>query len=144
MIKTESSTFIARPPQEVFDFVSDLSNRPQWDKEVISAEWTSESPIRAGSTYEVVTGFLGRKIQIAVEITGWDPPKSWGVKALSGPFPIEATTKCEAEGNGTRVTETSQAELSGFFKLAKGLLGKQLQKDRDKALAALRVVLEAE
>jgi hypothetical protein len=91
-----------------------------------------------------VIGFLWRKIQIAVEITGWDPPESWGVKSLSGPFPIEAAYKCEAEGNGTRVTEKSQAELSGFFKLAETLLGKQLQKDRDKALAALRVVLEAQ
>jgi hypothetical protein len=62
----------------------------------------------------------------------------------SGPFPVEATTRCEADGDGTRVTETSKAELSGFFKLAEGLLGKQLQKDRDKALEALRVVLEAE
>ena len=51
---------------------------------------------------------------------------------------------CEAEGNGTRVTETSQAQLSGFFKLVEGLLGKQLQKDRDKVLPALRVVLETE
>ena len=144
MIKTKSSTHIARPPQAVFDFVSDLSNRPQWDREVISAEWTSESPVRAGSTYEVVTGFLGRKLQIAVEITGWDPPTSWGVRSRSGPFPIEATTTCEADGDGTRVTETSQAELSGFFKLAEGLLGRQLQKDRDKALDALLVVLEAE
>jgi uncharacterized membrane protein len=88
LIKTESSTHIARPPQEVFDFVSDLSNRPQWDREVISTKWTSEGPTRAGSTYEVETGFLGRKIQIAVEITGWDPPTSWGVRvtqrAVSG------------------------------------------------------------
>ncbi|MDH3189500.1 MAG: SRPBCC family protein [Acidimicrobiia bacterium] len=144
MIKTESSTHIARPPQEVFDFVSDLSNRPQWDKEVVSAEWTSENPIRVGSTYEVVTGFLGRKIQIAVEITGWDPPKSWGVKALSGPFPMESTTRCEEEGNGTRVTETSQTELSGFFKLAEGLFGRMLQRDRENVLAGLRAVLEAE
>ncbi len=124
--------------------MSDLSNRPRWDREVISAEWTSEGPVRAGSTYEVVTGFLGRKIQIAVEITIWDPPASWGVASRSGPFPVEATTKCEADGNGTRVTETPQTELSGFFKVAEGLLGRQLQKDRDKALDALRVLLEAE
>ena len=60
MIKTERSTHVARCPQAVFDFVSDVSSRPQWDQEVISAEWTSEGPIRAGSTYEVVTGFPTR------------------------------------------------------------------------------------
>jgi hypothetical protein len=68
----------------------------------------------------------------------------WTQGSLSGPIQMEAMTTCEAEGNGTRVTETSQAKLSGFFKLAEGLLGTQLQKDRDEVLAALRVVLEAE
>jgi len=143
MIKTERNIFINRPQQEVFDFMSNLSNRPQWDKEVISAEWTSESPIRVGSTYKVATGFLGRKIEIVVEITGWNPPNLWGVKALSGPFPMESTTKCEAQENGTLVTETSQTELKGFFKLAEGLLGKELQKDRERVLAALKQVLES-
>ena len=109
----DESQHARRPPSAgVFDFVSDLSNRPQWDREMISAQWTSEGPVRAGSTYGVVTGFLGRKIQIAVEITGWDPPRSWGVRSRSGPFPVEATTTCEADGNGTRVTETSQATVT--------------------------------
>jgi hypothetical protein len=41
------------------------------------------------------------------------------------------------------VTETSQAELKGVFKLGEGLLGRQLGKDREKVLAALQRVLEA-
>jgi len=57
---------------------------------------------------------------------------------------MESTTRCDEEGNGTRVTETSQTELSGFFKLAEGLFGRLLQRDREKVLAALRAVLEAE
>ena len=143
MIKIERSIFIDRPPAAVFDFMADLSTIPQWDRDVISAEWISEGPVRPGSTYKVVTGFLGRRIELVVEITAWDPPNLRGVKALSGPFPMESTTTRVAQGDGTLVTETSQAELKGVIKLAEGLLGQQLGKDREKVLAALKRVLEA-
>jgi uncharacterized membrane protein len=143
VIKIERSIFIDRPVPEVFDFMTDLSTIPQWDREVISAEWISEGPICPGSTYRVVTGFLGRKIELVVEITAWEPPNLRGVKALSGPFPMESTTTRVAQGDGTLVTETSETELKGAFKLAEGLLARQLGKDREKALAALKQLLEA-
>lgn len=143
MIKIERSIFIDRPVPVVFDFMTDLSTIPQWDRDVISAEWISEGPVRPGSTYRVVTGFLGRTIELLVEITAWDPPYLRGTKALSGPFPMESTTTRVAQGDGTLVTETSQTELKGVFKLGEGLLGWQLGRDREKVLAALKRVLEA-
>jgi hypothetical protein len=56
---------------------------------------------------------------------------------------MESTTTGVAQGNGTLVTETSQTELKGVLRLAEGLLGWQLGKDREKVLAELKRVLEA-
>ena len=76
MIAFEKSIFINRPQQEVFDFVSNPANDPQWRSGAESAEWTSEGPVGVGSTYRSVDKLLGRKIEGTTEVTIWDPPPS--------------------------------------------------------------------
>jgi uncharacterized membrane protein len=87
VIKIERSIFIDRPVSEVFDFMTDLSTSPQWDRDVTSAEWISEGPVRPGSTYGVVTGFLGRKIELVAEITAWDPAQPAGCQGAQRATP---------------------------------------------------------
>jgi hypothetical protein len=63
-------------------------------------------------------------------------------KVTSGPVPAEFTNTLEAQGDGTLLTFGSQAELGGFFKLAEGLIGKQLEKQVDSDLSALKLFME--
>jgi len=143
MYKFERSIFINRPVQEVFDFVTNPANNTKWQSGIESAEWTSDGPRGVGSIVKVVAKLLGRKIEVVVEITAWDPPNLWGTKSVGGPIPFEATIKFEAQGGGTLVTETSQAEIGGFFKLAERLVGKQLEKQFEAESAALKLLLES-
>ena len=143
MFTFEKSLFINRPQQEVFDYVTNPANNAQWQDSTQSGEWTSDGPPGVGSTYKVVTRFLGRTIEATAEITGWDPPNQAANKSVGGPFPFEGTQKFEAQGDGTQLTFTGQAEFGGFFKLAEGLVGKQLEKQFDTYGNALKLVLEA-
>jgi len=141
MYKFESSIFINRPQHEVFDYVTNPANTPQWQSGTESAKWTSDGPPGVGSTLKIVISFLGRKIEAVAEITGWDPPNLYRTKSLGGPFPFEAASKFEAQGGGTLLTQTVQAEFGGFFKLAEGLVGKQLEKQFEANHAALKLLL---
>jgi len=143
MYNFELSTFINRPVQEVFDFVTNPANYAKWSSGIRSAEWTSDGPPGVGSTVKGVAKFLGRKIEFVTEITGWDPPNLWSVKSVGGPLPLESTSKFEGQGDGTLVTETSQIEIGGFFNLAEGLVGKQFQKQLEAERAALKLLLES-
>jgi carbon monoxide dehydrogenase subunit G len=143
MYKFESSIFINRPQQEVFDFVTNPANNPQWQNGTESAEWTSDGPHGVGSTFKVVTSFLGRKIEATIEVTGREPPNLSRIKSVGGPIPFENTVRFAAQGDGTLLTFTSQAEIGGFFKLAEGLVGKQLEKQFEANNAALKLLLEA-
>ena len=49
MFTIEKSIFINRPQQEVFDFTSDPANAHKWQSQVLSVEWSSESPHGVGS-----------------------------------------------------------------------------------------------
>jgi carbon monoxide dehydrogenase subunit G len=140
MITFEKSLFINHPPQEVFDFVSNPANDTEWRNSAESAEWVSEGPPGVGSTQHAVSKFLGRKIDSTVEITVWDPPNRYGQKVVSGPVPFEVTIKFEPKENGTQLTIGGDAEFGGFFKMAEGLVGRQLDTDFN----ALKLVLESD
>ena len=142
MFTYEKSLFINRPQQEVFDFVSNPANNTQWQSTTEAAEWTSEGPPGVGSTERSVVRFLGRKIDTTNEITIWDPPRQYGFKSVSGPFPLEVTMKFESQEIGTQLTVNLQAEFGGFFKIAEGLVGKQAVKLLSTNLGALKLLLE--
>ncbi len=143
MFMFENSIFINRPQQEVWDFYSNPANNTQWQSSTESAEWTSEGPPGVGSTARAVVKALGRKFESTSEITSWDPPNQYGLKSVSGPMPFEATTKLESKENGTQLTVGGEIEFGGFFKIAEGLVGKQLKKQNDTDYNALKLLLEA-
>ena len=57
MYTFEKSIFINRPPQEIFDFITNPANDAQWRSSSLSAEWTSEGPVGLGSTQRSVDKF---------------------------------------------------------------------------------------
>ena len=85
---------------------------------------------------------LGRKIDTEVEITEWDSPNRVSTKTVGGPVPAEYTQTFEAQGDGTLLSFTAQAEIGGFFKLAEGLAGRQLEKQMETNLSTLKLMLE--
>ena|SRR3990170_1009035 len=143
MITFEKIFLIDRPQQEVFDFSSDPANDTKWQGSTDLSEWTSPAPIGVGSTQRSVVRFLGRKIESTLEVTAWDPPNQYALKTVSGPVPFEINVKLASQGNGTQVTLSGQGEFGGFFKLAEGLVGKQLENQLDKDFKKLKQVLES-
>jgi len=110
---------------------------------VLSQEWSSDGPPGVGSTQRAVARFLGRDLESAAEITIWDPPSQHGFKSIGGPVHIEGGMKFAPEGDGTKVTMGGQLETSGFFKLAEGLVKKQLESQFEANLEALKLLLES-
>jgi carbon monoxide dehydrogenase subunit G len=142
MYKFEKSIVINRPQQEVFDYITDPAKGAEWQSGVSSGVWTSDDPPGVGSTFRSSARFLGRKMDSELEITEWDPPNRVSFKVASGPVPAEFTNTLEAQGDGTLLTLTSQAEFGGFFKLAEGLAGRQLEKQFENDLGTLKLMLE--
>lgn len=143
MYTFEHSVFINRPQEEVFEFLTNPANDPKWRDSAVSGEWTSDSPIGVGSTQHSVDKLLGREIESTIEVTVWDPPHKIALKTVGGPMPYEATQTFESKEGGTQLTFSGHAEISGFFKLAEGLVGKQMDKQINKDLNSLKGYMEA-
>ena len=54
MIEVRASVFIQRPHAEVFGVISDFENNPRWQSGMVEAKFTSDGPLRVGSTYDQV------------------------------------------------------------------------------------------
>jgi uncharacterized protein YndB with AHSA1/START domain len=137
------TTFINRPPNEVFDFVSDPANGSKWQSSTQSSEWTSDGPVGVGSTVRSISRMLGRDMEMDLEVTEWVPPKLWGQKGNSGPMKFVNTNKFESKDGGTLLVQNFQGEVGGFFKVAESLAIKQLQKMVETDGKALKMLLEA-
>jgi carbon monoxide dehydrogenase subunit G len=142
MFEFEKTVLINRSPEEVFEFLTNPANDSKWRDSSISGEWTSDGPIGVGSTLHTVSKVLGREMETTSEVTVWDPPNEYGWKSVGGQMPFEATQKFVSKEGGTQLTFSGQAEVSGFFKLAEGLVGKQLEKMMDKDMNGLKVYIE--
>lgn len=137
------TTFIDRPPQEVFDYATNPANTNKWQSSNRSSEWSSNGPVGVGSTIRSVGRMLGRDMEMDLEITAWDPPNLWGMKGSSGPMKFTNSNKFEPKDGGTLLVQNFQGEVGGFFKLAESMAIKQLQKMVETDGQALKTLLEA-
>ncbi len=144
MIKVENSVVINRPVDEVFEFVSNIENLPQWAGPVLEAKQTSDGPVGVGATQTQVAQFLGRKIETSHEVTEYEPNKKLSTKTTSGPLPMEVSYILEPAAGGTKVTLGGDIDAGGFFKLAEPIVGRMLNRQTASDAANLKELLEAQ
>jgi carbon monoxide dehydrogenase subunit G len=141
MPSASNTTTIGRPPADVFAFVADGLNASRWRPGVLDIALTSGSGL--GAVYrQGVKGPGGRRIAADYEITGYEPDRSLSFRAIAGPVRPTGDYRLEAVPEGTRITFSLDAELSGIKKL---LMGGAVQKSMDAevaSLATLKGVLE--
>jgi len=61
MFTIQQDVTIARPVDQVFAFLADPANIPRWRPDVVEAR--SGGPLQAGSEFEEIINFGGRKAQ---------------------------------------------------------------------------------
>ena len=123
----EESVHIARPPQDVFSFVSKNENIPVWDSSVLHAETIGGVPEALGTRAQGASKVMGRKFDWKAEITEYEPPGRIVSRSVDGPLEFTITTTLEPEDDGTRLNYRIDAAsgLGGIFgKLADRLVEK--------------------
>ncbi len=143
MVKVELSKIVNRPVEEVFSFVTDPANNPRWQEGLVESRMTSSGPMGVGTQMTDVRKFLGRDMNSKLEVTAFEPNKKFVEKVVSGPLPFEISMTFEPSGNGTKINVLAQGEPGGFFKLAEGMVQKQLQSQLEGDAERLKRALES-
>lgn len=137
----ESSIWIARPPQDIWDFLYVVSTDTQWRTGVTDANWISDPPYGVGST----------GLHIIEGIGDWP----WTVSELEEPHIMawevtggrlegsHAAYRMEPEGDGSRFTIEMRFKRSITMRflalLMKGTIKRMFATDVEK----LKAVMEA-
>jgi uncharacterized membrane protein len=145
-MRVEESVEINRPLQEVFDYAANPENLPEWSGLVQEVRKETQGTLmEEGARYTTLAKFLGRRFATPFEVSVHDPPYRHTERSLGGPFAQEYThTFEEVEGGRTRVTQVSEGEPGGFFRLAGPLLERAGRRQFRADLETLKDLLEAE
>jgi carbon monoxide dehydrogenase subunit G len=141
----ECSIDISRRPNEVFSYATDLSRYAEWQPAVVSARAEGGGPPAVGSRAAVTRWVGPRKLAGTEEITELDPPTSWTVRGVSGPFVAIAKGAIQPleEGESSRVTISLEfEEAHGIGKLLVGLVVRRARKTLARNVRELKKRLE--
>ncbi len=132
-VRAELTIEIARTPQDVFAYLTDVSNLPLWQAGVKSAT------LRNGLVEES-RSLLGRQLKTSLEIVEQDEPRVFTLRALDSPVPFTVRHELEPANGGTRLTVTAEGNVPGF---AAGLLARRAEKQFRTDFERLKQILES-
>jgi carbon monoxide dehydrogenase subunit G len=144
MVTVEHEVMVSRLRSEVFAYLANPRNLPEWQSSVLETRMEAEGPVAVGSRWTEVRRVLGRKMEAGVEVTEYEPDRRFSLRSVAGPvrFLVEHTLE-EAEG-GTRIHIVGQGEQSGFMaRLGDRLVARQAKQAFESDFDRLKQRLEA-
>jgi uncharacterized protein YndB with AHSA1/START domain len=143
-MEVEVTVVIARPPEDVFAYLTDVSNLPRWQSGVHSAELVGGGEVRTGGRIEESRHMLGRELHTTLEIAECEPPQVFALRALDSPVPFTVRHVLEpSDGGATRLHVVGEADpglLPGF---AAGIMARRAEKQFRKDFDRLKRLLES-
>jgi uncharacterized membrane protein len=144
MIEVAASVEIECPASVVFDYLADMSNNPQWQRGMETCTWTSEPPLRLGSTYDQQARFLGKQISSSFEVTEFETGHRIRIQTVSGTMPIDVTREVtDAPDGHAVVTAMVRGDPKGVFRLASPVMRLMVSRSGNRDYSRLKEILEA-
>ncbi len=113
MTVIETSVEIARPPGEVFAYVTDPSRFGEWQAGVISGHIEGNGVSAVGATCVTTRRLGGAKRTVTSQITAIDPPATWAIRGLDGPIRAAVKVSVEPRQEGQQSHLTIRLDFSG-------------------------------
>jgi uncharacterized membrane protein len=128
---------IEQPVEVVFAYVMDVRNLPEWQESAVAANW-----IEPGRRFRERRSFLGRTVEIELEVTALEPSRRFDVKAVKGPVRFEIRHAFAAADGNTSLHVSAEAKLEGAMRFAAAMAKGQAERQFRADLARLKELLE--
>jgi len=140
MITLENSVDIAVPPQEAFDYLSDLRNEAEWNPRMRSVRLLTAGPVGTESRYQA--RWAGGPDTV-VEYTRFDRPDGWASTGRSGMMTIRFSARVELVPPGSRLTVRMELIPRGPARLLQPLLRRRMQGVELDNMRSIKTTLES-
>jgi uncharacterized protein YndB with AHSA1/START domain len=143
-VRIEKSVSIARSPQEVWTFIADARNDPQWCDKVDSVEQIAGDGPGGEARYRVLHRPIRRRKakELSVTVEEYEPPRQLRIREEDDDAVFEVTYRLIEANQDTELTQIDEIEWKIPFPGPQ--IGRlMVSRDIERQFASLRRLLEA-
>lgn len=145
MFSSTSEITIARPIDDVFNYISHLENDSLWCPEVKSATPLDVSPPGVGKKYDLVARPIPMDQYGGYEIVEFEPPTHMKIQLWQDTSKGETWYRLEETDAGTRLIYKTEVNVGGIGKWFEPMIGWMTTRSRGpRMLRNLKKILESE
>jgi carbon monoxide dehydrogenase subunit G len=142
MVHFELSIEIDRPVHEVWEYLIEPENVPEWQSSAVSSHQVSEGPIGLGARLRDERRFMGRRANSDVEVSEFEPERLFTLHGLSGPVRFTVRHRLSENGTGTRLDVEAEADPGGIGRLMRPVIERAAEHELKGDFARLKEILE--
>ncbi|HJP65143.1 MAG TPA: SRPBCC family protein [Actinomycetota bacterium] len=142
MVDRSDTIAIDRPVEDVFAYVTDVTNDPAWHTDVLEARKVSEGPIGVGTVWHSKFRPSMGISEGEMRVVTFEPNRRQVMQGDVGPMHPTLTYELEPVDGGTRFTRHVQISVTGWMKIMSPMIGMMLPKQNRGFLANLKRVME--
>jgi carbon monoxide dehydrogenase subunit G len=136
-VRAELTVEIARTPDDVFDYLTEVANLPAWQSGVRSAR-------REGDRIHESRHLLGRELSTTLAIEEEERPRVFAIRTLDSPVPFSVRHELEPNGSGgTKLTVVGEGHAGLLTGFAAGIMASRAEKQFRKDFERLKRLLES-
>jgi uncharacterized membrane protein len=139
----EESILIRCPVDQVFAYVTNVTNFTRWVADMVDVELISPGPMEIGTTFKGANQIMGQRMPWTSQVTQYELNKRWGAVSTSGSTFIEETIFFDSVEGGTKFTVKYNIKLGGFLKLVSPIMANSMHSQTRNNLTTLKKLLEA-
>ncbi len=140
MLEARGQIEIGRTPQEIFDYLADVRNEPQWLPGASDIVLTSDGDVGPGSTFR---GTYARAGSVSCTLVRYEPPQHLTIHGEGRGMSFDDEVTLTPTTSGTRLDAVMRTEPKGLFKLFAPMMGRIISKQFQTNWEALKKEMEA-
>jgi len=136
VVRFELEIEIAKPVHEVWEYLIEPENVPEWQASAVSSHQISDGRMGVGTHLRDERRFLGRRAHSEVEVTEFEPERLFTLHGISGPVRFTVRHRLEDRGGHTHLEIEAEAEPGGVGRLVRPMIehaaAHEIRKDFDR------------
>ena len=143
MVRFELSVDIAKPLHEVWEYLIDPDNVPEWQASALSSHQITDGAMRVGTHLQDERRFLGRRARSEVEVTEFEPERLFTLHGISGPVRFTVRHRLEDRDGHTHLLVEAEADPGSISRLMRPVVERAASHEIRKDFDRLKEKLEA-
>jgi uncharacterized protein YndB with AHSA1/START domain len=139
-MRVEHTVEIARPADEVFALLSDVSRVPEWQASAVESR--ADGPLAEGVRIHERRRFLGHEAETELEVSDFEQGRRLTLETLRGPVKLSIDHVLEETNGRTALHVTAEGRPHGLLRFAAPAVTARARQELRRDFERLKAILE--